>query len=194
MKFTVCGGTQVMTPIKIHEGKLVVRTNCDEATPFLRSLNGHTDAIAQECRRRGNIPKAVDIGCGNGRNSKHLEGFSFSVKSFDQHPDYSGATPLDFSQYPIPLFKRSLNVVLLQYVLMFFPTCKRQELITEAFDLCGYPGMVVIEMQDVKSGVMRKKDIDDLIQWTRLEAADKGLSVLKQSAGKIAVTNWRHTS
>ena len=24
-----------MTPIKNHEGKLVVRTNCDEATPFL---------------------------------------------------------------------------------------------------------------------------------------------------------------
>lgn len=183
-----------MTPIKTHDGKLVVRTNCDEATPFLRSLNGHVSAIAQECRRRGNVPKAVDIGCGNGRNSKYLEGIDFSVKSFDQHPDYSGATPLDFSRYPIPLFKRSANVVLLQYVLMFFPTCKRQELITESFDLCGYPGLVVIEMQDVKSGVMRKKDIDDLIQWTRLEAADKGLSVLKQSAGKIAVTNWRHTS
>ena len=180
-----------MTPISImRDGRKVVRTSSVKATPFLRSLEGDIYAdVVCEVRRNLNSghPKALDIGCGNGRNSEWARDNGFEIKAFDQHPDYPNAIRWDFAVMPLPLYKHSVHLVLLQYVLMFLQPSVRQKVAYEALQLCACPGVVVVELQDVKTGMMRKADISEFLAWFEAEAKCVGMTVLKRSAGKIAV-------
>lgn len=176
-----------MTPIKNHEGKLVVRTNAKKATPFLRSLEKDLKRIRTECERVGCRPQAIDLGCGSGRNSLYLESFGFYVKSLDQHPDYALAVEFDLSWQTIPVLHDFQSVILLQYVLMFFGVERRFEIAIEALRACPHQGMIVLELQEVKSGKMNQKQIDKFVEWFVAEAEVRGFSVVKRIKGKVAV-------
>lgn len=176
-----------MTPITHHQGKLVVRTNCDRPTPFLRSIEVSLKQLQAECRHIGQAPNAIDLGCGAGRNSLYMESLGFQVKSYDQHADFPGAIEWDLSWQSIPVMQVSQSVILLQYILMFFKVEKRFELAIEALRACANLGIVVVELQAVKSGKMRQEQIDAFIKWFIAESDVRGFKVLKTSKGKIAV-------
>jgi hypothetical protein len=179
--------TRKMTPITHHQGKLVVRTNCDKATPFLRSIEVSLKQLQTECQRIGRVPRTVDLGCGAGRNSLYMDSLGFQVKSYDQHADFRGAIECDLSWQAIPVLHESQSVILLQYILMFFKVERRFELAIEALRACANPGIVVVELQDVKSGKMNREQIDAFIKWFIAESDVRGFKVLKKSKGKVAV-------
>jgi len=176
-----------MTPITHPNGKLVVRTNCDRPTPFLRSLEKSLLQLRDGYQRDGLEPKAIDVGCGKGRNSLYMESLGFQVKSYDHHADFPGAIECDLSCQPIPVMQVSQSVILLQFVLMFFKVERRFELAIEALRDCAMPGMVVVELQEVKSGKMNRDQIDKFIKWFIAESDVRGFKVLKKSMGKVAV-------
>jgi SAM-dependent methyltransferase len=184
--------------VQMIDGQKVVRTNCDRATPFLRALNGHLCMIVEHALSYKRVPKALDIGCGSGRNSEHLKGLGFEVKSVDRHADYAGATKFDFGKNHMQMFDGAnksnpdyYHIILLQYVLMFLAIDQRMALADEALRHCAMPGVVVIELQEIKNGKMNKEQIDKFIKWFIAQADVRGFKVLKKTKGKVAVvTDW----
>jgi len=150
-----------MTPITHHQGKLVVRTNCDRPTPFLRSLNWHIDMLVHECRCKGQIPRAVDIGCGAGRQSRFLAKAGFEVLAFDRLPDFGYHIELENS--PIPVFSKVANAVVLSYVLMFLENEARTKVISQAFSIASDQSIVVVELADVKNGNIHHVELVQLL-------------------------------
>ena len=100
--------------------KKIVRSPHSAPTPYLKSLSGLFGKIINN---RGciwghkEVIKVVDLGCGNGRNSKYLESLFFNVLSFDKQDDYGYLLYLE--KQSIPIFGGEVNIFLLQYVLMF---------------------------------------------------------------------------
>jgi hypothetical protein len=103
------------------------------------------------------MPRAVDVGCGNGRNSKFMAGLGFEVISFDRKPDYGHQ--IELGERELPVFPGTANVVLLQYVLMFLEhgsgMTPRYKVIMQSLGMCGFPGAIVVELAAVKSSLCK---------------------------------------
>lgn len=179
-----------MTPVFMYEGKKIVRTNSNVATPFLRSLEPHVKELSKRITRDPIVvrPRALDIGCGNGRNSTWAIHRGFEVKSCDMYPSFEGSFKWDLNDGVPPFFYQgSVNLVLLQYVTMFLPDFNRQRVATEALLLCAKPGIVVLEMQEVKNGLMDKQSIGRFVERFEDQAKGERMTVIGRAEGKIAV-------
>ena len=125
-----------MTPISTHDGRLVVRGGDRSGpSPYLKSLKETLDVAFTRINSHSGTPKALDLGCGNGKNSEWLKGLGYEVLSFDQKPDYG--YPIVLGRKPLPVFSDSVNVFLLQYVLMFLEPGEIEHLVTEILRFCG---------------------------------------------------------
>ena len=175
-----------MSPVYKHEGKTVVRTNCSNPTPFLRALEPNLRTLMSILYRK---PRALDIGCGFGRNSEYVRTMGYEVQSLDQHPDYHRGIKWDLSNQ-IPVFSKSVELVLLQYVLMFLPGDDRDRLVRQALNVCGVPGMIVVEMYPAKDSFMDKSDIAQFLKEFTQLAYDNGFRVAKKDSSRIAVINF----
>jgi len=141
-----------MTPITTHEGRQVVRGSFTEPTPFLVSMRLVLRMIAGRTRsEKGRPPRAIDVGCGNGRNSEWLKREGWDVLSFDLKPDYGH--PLDLTARGLPVFSRDAELVLLQFVLMFLDDDAIARAWGSALSAVASPGMIVVEMAAVKSSL-----------------------------------------
>ena len=140
--------------------KLVVRSGNTLPSPFLRSVLPFLKQLSLVHPRTGGST-AVDIGCGAGRNSRLLLKEGFDVVSFDLRPDFG--QPLDLSKSNIPLFSNSVDVVLLQYVMMFLDAKTRKRVVSEICRLASTTCIAVVEIAAVKSCLTpSKKEATDL--------------------------------
>lgn len=69
-----------------------VRCNRRTPSPFVRL------AVSKQ----EHYPLALDLGCGNGRNSRHLLESGYSVMAFDKFADQYGEE-LDLGRQPLPV-------------------------------------------------------------------------------------------
>ena len=100
------------------------------------------------------VPRAVDLGCGDGRNSAYLLSLGLKVVSYDMQPDYPGACPKVWmaGRDPIPESDNSNSLVLCQYLLMFLSDQEIYNLLLEIERVTRPDGYVIVELQKVKSG------------------------------------------
>lgn len=142
-----------MSPVRRHNGKLVVRTGCNRESPFLRSvlpiLTGM--AFTQSKRVFPYKPAALDLGCGSGRNGKFLEEAGFEVLSFDRcPPDRGHALDLEMAS-DLPVFTGSVDVVLFQFVAMFLSDGALNMINHEITRVASPHCLAVVEVAAVKS-------------------------------------------
>jgi len=129
-----------------------------KATPYLRRwIAGPTEWRLPGINTTGMrppIPKAIDIGCGDGRNSDHLVRCGFSVRALDMRPDYRHAefVPWMAGRDPIPAGNDEFDLVLCQYLLMFLSDDEIYHLLLEIERVLKPEGFVIVELQKVKSG------------------------------------------
>lgn len=116
-----------------------IRCNNDNPTPYLQKQ------ITQLGLSSGNV---VDLGCGNGRNSKYLKRLGFSVYSFDKKPDYG--QELDLACEKIPSVP-SPNLIICNYVLCFMSPAERRHLANEINRVADTGCFLMIELYAAKT-------------------------------------------
>jgi SAM-dependent methyltransferase len=153
-------------PISCRDGKLVVRTNSNKPTPFLASLSASINRVFHEAQD-DHRPTVVDVGCGNGRNSKYMDSRGWNVLAFDQHADYERSIQWDLRQ-PLPVSPGAAEVVLLQFVLMFLSKTARERLVKQVRTMVAPTGFIVVELYAAKDAVMKQEEfgpfLDELIR------------------------------
>ena len=154
------------------------------ATPYLRRWLPHSAwGLPELAKVRGSaasmdllpgsfVPRAVDLGCGDGRNSAHLSSLGLKVSSYDMLPDYPGACHKVWmaGRDPIPESDNTCSLVLCQYLLMFLSDQEIYNLLMEIERVTRPGGYVIVELQKVKSGrdVKLTKVIDFFLEKDHL--------------------------
>lgn len=116
-----------------------VRCGKRDPTPYLR-----------ECFYRSRIrPRvgevAVDIGCGNGRNSRYLRTMGYDVYACDMAPN-AGGIPLMLGHDRLPGRKGNVRVILANYVLMFLNKRERLQVYAEIDAVAKHGTKLVVEL------------------------------------------------
>jgi SAM-dependent methyltransferase len=128
--------------------KHCIRCGRTDPTPYLRRhwkkllpYNGAGEPIKSAA--------IVDIGCGNGRNSKFLktEGYKNGV-AFDMVNDYGFKITLGRDNFP--LFAGGVDVVLANYVFMFLSVKERAHLIKEIKRIAKTGCRIIVELYPAK--------------------------------------------
>jgi SAM-dependent methyltransferase len=96
----------------------------------------------------GEPRRCLDVGCGNGRNSRYMESLGFEVVSLDWSPEYG--LKYDLRQGALPVFAGTVDVVLLNYVLMFMPGDERDALVAAVAKALSPMGVAVVEFFHAK--------------------------------------------
>lgn len=121
---------------KYLNGRWCVRCNRKDCTPYLR------DNIKL-------FPKSglcLDIGCGNGRNSKFMKEKGYDVISLDMVSDYGKEHILGKDLFP----RASYDIILANYVLMFLNEKERHFVIKEIKKNSKVGTFLMVEMYPAK--------------------------------------------
>lgn len=117
-----------------------IRCNNDKPTPYLR------ENIQKLKLSSGS--NVLDLGCGNGRNSKFLSGMGFSTFPFDKKPDFGKKLDLGCDSIPkVP----SPSLIICNYVLCFMTTTERKHLVDEINRVAPSGCYLVIELYKAKT-------------------------------------------
>jgi ubiquinone/menaquinone biosynthesis C-methylase UbiE len=92
----------------------------------------------------------IDIGCGNGRNSKYLKQLGMHVMSLDGKGDY-GIQWIAGSQ--IPTESNSAAAILCNYFLMFIEQRTRNDIYTEIDRVSRKGTRLMVELEKVKQSL-----------------------------------------
>ena len=179
--------------ISRHNGRTIVRHNSEEATPFLQSLGARLQTLGRYAKLKGYhgyVPRACDLGCGNGRNSRYLLSLGFDVMPFDLKPDYGMV--LDLERRQLPLFNDSVNIVLLQYIMMFLTPDTREWLVQRVLGSLVFPSMLVVEVMPVKTGLMSAEDCEFMIA-NLIGRSVPRFRIVRHSKYKVALTDLAPT-
>lgn len=134
-----------------------IRCNSKNPTPYLIK---HIDLFT-ECAG-GNV---IDLGCGNGRNSKYLRKKGMHVMSLDAKPDYG----IYWLAGEIPTEDHSADYILCNYLLMFLEDHTRNTLYDEIDRISHIGTRCMIELENVKSSVIdiHALNVEVLINMTK---------------------------
>jgi len=113
-----------------------VRCNKSDPTPYLKKY----DQLLQRSER------ALDIGCGNGRNTKYMEKLGLKVDSIDMAGDFGKKCIL--GEDPLP--KRKYGVIIANYVLMFLNTRERYKVMKDINERSKVGTIFMAEMYPAK--------------------------------------------
>lgn len=115
-----------------------IRCNRNKPTPYIdRSFKYFKDTI-------------LDIGCGNGRNSRFLIDEGYNVISFDMVDDYPYAIKLILGHDIFPLENNSIKTVLANYVFMFLSKEELDFTISEIKRVMDKEGVLIAELYPAK--------------------------------------------
>ena len=149
-----------------------VRCNKCTPTPYLVK---HLD---QFLLGFGNDVFIVDMGCGNGRNSKFLKELGyFHTMSFDMAGSYG--LPMILGKEKFPVRDHSIMAILANYVLMFLNQRERAQVRSEIIRMAAPGCRLMVELYPAKDScfqsvngleIMKNKLIADLCNagWTTL--------------------------
>jgi len=105
--------------------------------------------------------KALDLGCGSGRNTKFLRSKGLVVEDIDVcHKDVKQRYDLGENVIPVPA--SSVNLILLNYVLMFLSEAELSHLAEEIRRVAKYNCLIVIEMYPAKDSHCKTNDDCDI--------------------------------
>ena len=153
---------------KYMNDRWCVRCGKDVPTPYLKKnkklLPGH-----------GNV---LDVGCGNGRNSKYMRSLGFQVDSVDMAGDFG--VKLELGIEPLP--KKKYDVILANYILMFLkPETERKRVMSEILARSKKDTTMMIEMYPAKDAY--DYNFDDMVNYF----IDNGWTKLRKSKDKCVL-------
>ena len=140
----------------------VVRCHAVTPSPYLVRWEKPT------CRRAVSLSiccdlRAVDLGCGCGRNSEYLRKRGWHVVAFDKAPGYARAGRLELGQEYVPVWDGSADLILLQYLMMFLDAQSRSKLMRDVVRIAGFGARLLVELYPAKdSFTPTQKDCDAL--------------------------------
>ena len=120
---------------------------------------------------------AVDVGCGNGRNSEFLKLKGFrKVKSVDMIPDYCCGEKAVLGTDPLPAEDKSVGVILCNYLMMFLNKKERKQLIREFKRVAAEDCIIILELYPALDSFAKtkeamlemQKDIFDSLGWKKI--------------------------
>lgn len=119
-----------------------IRINNNEPTPYLRSK-------VKSLKYSHKIKFAVDLVCGNGRNSKYLKSLGYNVGAVDKFPIYG--SKLDLGSEEIKL-KKKPDLILCNYVFCFLSPKERRHLAKEINRISKVNTYLIVELYPAKQG------------------------------------------
>lgn len=136
-----------MKAMKAMKDIKAVRCGSSKPTPFLRK----NIELFTEC----DATHVIDIGCGNGRNSKYFSDLGMHVMSLDGKGDY-GIKWVAGSI--IPTESGSADIILCNYVLMFLEQRTRNDVYKEIKRISHVGSKLMIELENVKQSLIDDED------------------------------------
>jgi len=121
-----------------YKGRQVVRCGGKKVTPYLKKQFNYFKG----CK------KVLDLGCGEGRNSRFLQEQGILTHPFDMCPDY-GQEWSALEWIPVP--DKSMDGVLLNYILMFLNDAELENVAREVCRVTKPGSVIMVELDLVKS-------------------------------------------
>jgi len=123
----------------------------------------------------------LDIGCGNGRNSKYMQSLGFeNIISLDMAGDFGIKCILGVDKMPIA--DDSINIILCNYLLMFLSDRERINVIKEIKRISSSGCIILVELYPAKDSYAKTKEemmemLDDIFHslgWDKIKYARAG--------------------
>lgn len=151
----------------------VVRCGGNKASPYLNQVMSRLNWMKDW---HGQSLHCLDVGCGRGRNSILMVKHGFEVVSLDLKPDYG--MQWDLTQGRLPVFSSSIDVILMQYVLMFIPKDAMMGIIDNACKALRPMGCVIVEFYPAKESFYPTKEkIQEVHKAVADRFVDNGLLI-----------------
>ena len=161
---------------KMINGRISSRCNVAKATPYMRK-------IMPTLYNRPQYKKhAVDLGCGNLRNSYYTnQVWKFSVTPYDMAGDYGNKLLLGHDR--ISRETNSVHLILCNYLLMFLTEEEREQSAEEITRIAKKNAHLIVELYEVKTGLLYvQEDIEELFlsrEWSFVHRAKNHFTMVK---------------
>ena len=164
---------------KYMNDRWCVRCNKCNATPYLRD---NLKKLEIDIENDLFDPRVVlDVGCGNGRNSKYMKGLGFpEVFSLDMAGDYGTKCILGVD--PIPIEDNYVDIILCNYSIMFLSPEERVSLMSEIKRVANDGCFIMVELYPAKDSYAKNKEemmtmlseIFESLGWEKIRYAKAG--------------------
>jgi trans-aconitate methyltransferase len=157
---------------KYLNDKWCVRCGRNTATPYLRQY-------AKLFPDKGRV---LDIGCGNGRNTRFMQELGYTVDSVDMAGDFGTKRVLGRESLP----NRRYDILLANYILMFLNEKERSRVMEEMHNRSGKNAMLMVEMYPALDAY--EYSLDEIIDyfldkgWKRIRKSKERFIVRRESA------------
>ena len=153
-----------------------------DPTPYLRK---NLELLRKD--RNCQEMTVVDIGCGNGRNTKFLMDNGFeNCRAFDMADDFGEKMMLGKDIFPVE--DNSIDLILANYILMFLDADERKQVIEEVKRMSKVGCYFMIELYPAKDSFTKtkeeslalQKDLFDMLDWEKIRYSQERFIVLKK--------------
>ena len=154
---------------KYLNNRWCVRCGRKEATPYLRK----NSKLFPE---NGEV---LDIGCGNGRNSKYMMELGYKVDPIDMADDFGIKCVL--GEDPLP--DKKYDILMANYILMFLDNDTRLKVMEEMNARAKEGSILMIEMYPAKDGY--EYNFDNMVEYF----LNKGWNKIRKSKDRCVLKN-----
>ena len=135
--------------------------------------------------------KVLDIGCGNGRNTRFMQSLGFSdVVSLDMAGDFGEQCVLGVE--PMPVDDNSIEIILCNYLLMFLSDEERNHILKEIKRVSANDCIIIVELYPAKDSYAKNKEemmemldaIYESLGWDKVRYARAGGKFIARKQSK----------
>lgn len=141
-----------------------VRCHKPDATPFLRDVYEKRIKDCEDCRKT-----CVDIGCGNGRNTRWMQARGYEVIPIDHSSGCDNYRDVILGESPMPVFSKTVGVVLANFVMMFLKSKQQMQVLKEINRIAADGAWLVLEYYPAKDSYASTKDAIIGMQYDHLK-------------------------
>jgi len=154
---------------KYMNGRWCVRCNKKIPTPYLKKN-------IKLFPKKG---KVLDIGCGNGRNSRYMLDLGYRVDSIDMAKDFGIKCVL--GEDPLP--NKKYDILIANYILMFLEDAVRFKVMEEMHSRAKENAVLMIEMYPAKDA--HEYNFDNMVDYF----LNKGWTKVRKSKDRCVLKN-----
>jgi len=179
-------GTRIQMTRQYMNDRWCVRCGRESPTPYVRD---NYKKLQDDWLQHTKFSNAavLDLGCGNGRNINflHTQGMK-NLVAFDHVDDFGH--PFTLGQKPLPMFNRSVDLILANYVFMFLNKKERKQVYKDIRRIANNRCVIMIELYPAldsevpteETMLKLQKEIFDALGWEKLRYS-KGRFIAQRS-------------